>query len=91
MKYRYTKYTGDLLDEIDLEDLVSRISDMLLSSGFSDPWGDPSDDDEDRSKCKLMNPKFRYSSESFEIDFNFPTHNLVDTFLKILYAMEQLK
>jgi Ca-activated chloride channel family protein len=53
MKYRYTKYTGDLLDEIDLEDLVSRISDMLLSSGFSDPWGDPSDDDEDRTMQAL--------------------------------------
>jgi Ca-activated chloride channel family protein len=49
MKYRYTKYTGDLLDEIDLEDLVSRLSDLLLSSGFSNPWGDPSAGDEDRT------------------------------------------
>ena len=48
MKYRYTKYTGDLLDEIDLEDLVSKLSDLLLSSGFSNPWGDPSEG-EDRS------------------------------------------
>jgi Ca-activated chloride channel family protein len=48
VKYRYTKYTGDLLDEIDLEDLVSKLSDLLLSSGFSNPWGDPSDG-EDRS------------------------------------------
>ena len=38
MKFRYTKYTGDLLDEIDLEDLVSKLSDLLLSSGFSNPW-----------------------------------------------------
>ena len=53
MKYRYTKYTGDLLDEIDLEDLVSRISDMLLSSGFSDPWGNPSEGDEDRTMQAL--------------------------------------
>src|SRR3990170_1715476 len=49
MKYRYTKYTGDLLDDIDLEDLVSKLSDMLLSSGFSNPWGDPSAGDEDRT------------------------------------------
>jgi Ca-activated chloride channel homolog len=49
MKYRYTKYTGDLLDEIDLEDLVSKLSDLLMSSGFSNPWGDPSDGDEDRT------------------------------------------
>ena len=53
MKYRYTKYTGDLLDEIDLEDLVSKLSDMLLSSGFRSPWGDPSADDEDRTMQAL--------------------------------------
>ena len=53
MKYRYTKYTGDLLDEIDLEDLVSRLSDLFLSSGFSNPWGDPSASDEDRTMQAL--------------------------------------
>ena len=53
MKYRYTKYTGSLLDEIDLEDLVSKLSDMLLSSGFSNPWGDPSEGDEDRTMQAL--------------------------------------
>ena len=49
MKFRYTKYTGDLLDEIDLEDLVSKLSDLLLSSGFSSPWGHGSSGDEDRT------------------------------------------
>src|SRR5690349_10906009 len=39
MKYRYTKFTGNLLDELDLEDLVSKLSDLLLSSGFGDPHG----------------------------------------------------
>ncbi len=53
MKYRYTKYTGDLLDEIDLEDLVSKLSDLLLSSGFSNPWGDPSSGDDDRTMQAL--------------------------------------
>jgi Ca-activated chloride channel family protein len=53
VKYRYTKYTGDLLDELDLEDLVSKLSDMLLSSGFSNPWGDPSSGDEDRTMQAL--------------------------------------
>ena len=52
MKFRYTKYTGDLMDEIDLEDLVSKLSDLLLSSGFSNPW-DPSDTDEDRTMQAL--------------------------------------
>jgi Ca-activated chloride channel homolog len=53
MKYRYTKFTGDLLDEIDLQDLVSKLSDLLLSSGFSNPWGDPSTGEEDRTMQAL--------------------------------------
>jgi Ca-activated chloride channel family protein len=39
MKYRYTKFTGDPLDEVDLEDLVSKLSDLLLASGFGNPHG----------------------------------------------------
>ena len=39
MKYRYTKYIGDPLDELDLEDLVSKLSDLLLASGFGNPYG----------------------------------------------------
>src|SRR5687768_1531972 len=53
MKFKYTRYTPSLLDEIDLEDLVSRLSDLLLSSGFSSPWGDPSSGDEDRTMQAL--------------------------------------
>jgi Ca-activated chloride channel family protein len=52
VKYRYTKYTGSLLDEIDIDDLVSKLSDLLLSSGFSNPWGGPSDE-EDRTMQAL--------------------------------------
>jgi Ca-activated chloride channel homolog len=44
MKYRYSKFTGDPLDELDLEDLVAKLSDLLLSSGFGNPYG-MSDDD----------------------------------------------
>ena len=39
MKYRYTKFTGNLLDGVDLEDLVAKLSDLLLSSGFGMPNG----------------------------------------------------
>src|SRR5919106_5485947 len=39
MKYRYTKYVGDELDELDLEDLVAKLSDLLLASGFGSPYG----------------------------------------------------
>ncbi len=47
MKYRYSKFTGEDLDEIDLEELLSKLSDLLLGSGFEDPYGLPYDDDED--------------------------------------------
>jgi Ca-activated chloride channel family protein len=51
LKYRYTKFTGDLLDELDLEDLVAKLSDLLLSSGFGNPYGGI--DDEERTMQAL--------------------------------------
>jgi Ca-activated chloride channel family protein len=32
-----------LLDELDMDELMSKLSDLLLSSGFGNPWGDPTD------------------------------------------------
>jgi len=43
MRYRYTKYIPNAVDEIDMDDLVSKLSDLLLSSGFGRP-GDSFDD-----------------------------------------------
>ncbi len=37
-RVRYTKYTGDLASEIDLEDLLQALSDYFLDSGFNDPY-----------------------------------------------------
>jgi Ca-activated chloride channel family protein len=45
-RYRYSKYTGDDLDGIDLEELMSKLSDLLLSSGFDNPYGIPYDDED---------------------------------------------
>src|SRR3954467_6354017 len=50
MKYRYTKNTGDVLDDLDIEDLVAKLSDLLLSSGFGNPYGM---DDEERTMQAL--------------------------------------
>ncbi|MGE5361729.1 MAG: vWA domain-containing protein [Bacteroidales bacterium] len=36
MRYKYSKFTGDIADELNLEDLVSQLSDLLLFSGFGD-------------------------------------------------------
>jgi len=45
VKYRYTKYIGDPLEDIDIEDLVSKLSDLLLSSGFGNPRGGTDESD----------------------------------------------
>jgi Ca-activated chloride channel family protein len=46
MRYRYSKFRPEDLDGIDLEELLSKLSDLLLSSGFDNPYGIPYDDDE---------------------------------------------
>ena len=46
MRYRYTRYTGEDLEGIDLEELVSKLSELLLASGFDNPRGDPFDDED---------------------------------------------
>ena len=43
MKYKYTKYVPNLLDELDMDELMSKLSDLLMSSGFGNPR-DTSDD-----------------------------------------------
>jgi Ca-activated chloride channel family protein len=45
MKYRYSRFVEDALDGIDMDSLVSQLSDLLLSSGFNNPWDPQSDDD----------------------------------------------
>lgn len=37
-RVRYTKFTGDLASEMDIEDLLKALSDYLLDSGFRDPF-----------------------------------------------------
>jgi Ca-activated chloride channel family protein len=39
MRYKYSKYTGDPLDDLDLDALIEKLSDLLLSSGFHSPYG----------------------------------------------------
>ena len=37
-RVRYTRYTGDLASEIEMDDLLKALSDYLLDSGFQDPY-----------------------------------------------------
>ena len=40
MKYtKYSKYTPDAADDIDLQELMSRLSDFFLQSGFESQYG----------------------------------------------------
>ena len=43
MRYKYSKYVPNLFDELDMDELMSKLSDLFLSSGFGNPWGDPND------------------------------------------------
>ena len=48
VKYKYSKFTGDPLDELDIDELIEKLSDLFLSSGFHSPYGGmygESDDD----------------------------------------------
>jgi Ca-activated chloride channel family protein len=47
MKYKYTKYVPNLLDELDMDELMSKLSNLLMSSGFRNPRD--TDDDSDRT------------------------------------------
>jgi Ca-activated chloride channel family protein len=53
VKYRYSKFTGEDLDEVDLEELLSKLSDMLLGSGFEDPHGLYGDEESGHSRQSL--------------------------------------
>jgi len=43
MRYRYTKYTPNLFDDLDIDELTAKLSDLLLASGFGDGMGGPFD------------------------------------------------
>jgi Ca-activated chloride channel family protein len=45
MKYKYTKYVPNLLDELDMDELMSKLSDLLMSSGFGNPRDTADDSD----------------------------------------------
>ena len=46
MRYKYSKFTGEELEGLDLEDLVQKLSDLLLFSGFGDPYSSYGDEEQ---------------------------------------------
>jgi Ca-activated chloride channel family protein len=65
-RVQYTKFTGDLASEIDLEDLLQALSDYLLDSGFSDPWAPFSDLDHDINDLREALRRLLESGEFFD-------------------------
>ena len=49
MRYKYTRFVGEDLEGVDLESLMSKLSDLLLSSGFDNPDGAAFPSDEEHS------------------------------------------
>ena len=45
MRFKYGKYTPIPLDDLDMDELMSKLSDLLLSSGFHDPYFSGSEDE----------------------------------------------
>ena len=45
MRFKYGKYTPSPLDDLDMDELMSKLSDLLLSSGFQDPYFSGSEDE----------------------------------------------
>ena len=45
MRFKYGKYTPSPLNDLDMDELMSKLSDLLLSSGFNDPYFSGSEDE----------------------------------------------
>ena len=45
MRFKYSKFVPSDLDDLDMDELMSKLSDLLLSSGFNDPYFSGSEDE----------------------------------------------
>jgi Ca-activated chloride channel homolog len=65
---RYTKYTGDLASEMDLEGLLEALSDYLLDSGYRDPYSGFGDMDHNLDDLREALRRILESGEFFDED-----------------------
>ena len=56
---RYSRYTGEPADAVDLEDLINQLSDYLLQSGFESPYSRWGEFDPERSMESLRQALLR--------------------------------
>jgi Ca-activated chloride channel homolog len=65
---RYTKYTGDLASEMDLEGLLEALSDYLLDSGYRDPYAGFGDMEHNLDDLREALRRILESGDSFDED-----------------------
>jgi Ca-activated chloride channel homolog len=65
-RVHYTKYSGDLAQEIDLENLLQALSDYLLDSGYYDPYNEFQDLDHSLDDLREALRRILESGEMFD-------------------------
>ncbi len=65
-RVRYTKYNGDLAQELDMEDLLEALQDYLLDSGFRNPMTEFQDLDQTMEDLKEALRRAMESGELFD-------------------------
>ena len=91
----YTKYTGDLASEIDLEGLLQALSDYLLDSGFYDPFTgfqnlDHNLDDLREALRRVLESGDFLDEETSELLGRMASEGTLDEFVdKLIERMEQ--
>ncbi len=67
-RVRYTKYTGDLASELDMDELLEALSDYLLNSGFRNPMMEFQDLDKTLDDLKEALRRAMESGDLFDED-----------------------
>jgi Ca-activated chloride channel family protein len=67
-RVRYTKYTGDLASEMEMDDLLKALSDYLLDSGYRDPFDRFSDLEQTMSDLKEALRRALEAGDAFDSD-----------------------
>src|SRR5438552_16245775 len=73
---KFTKYTGELADSVDLEELVKRLGDFFLQSGFESQYYGISEFDPDRSMEALREAILRALQEGDLLPYDQMTEEL---------------
>jgi len=94
-RIRYSRYSGELASEIDLEELLQALSDYLLDSGFYDPYSQFQDLDHDLESLREAMRRILESGEFLDREMQEKVDQLraegkLDELIeKLLQRMEQ--